>query len=53
VGHDAPSVGSDLHSLPAMVREIQVDAVFKLGDPDVDCTLRGIELGTCFEQIEN
>jgi hypothetical protein len=36
-----------------MVCKIQVDAVFMLGDPDVDGTLRSIELGARFEQIEN
>jgi hypothetical protein len=53
MGHDAPSIGSDLHRLPTMVREIQIDAVVMLGDADVDCTLRSIELGARFEQIEN
>jgi hypothetical protein len=49
--HNAPSAGSELHRLPTMVRKIQVDAVFMLGDPDVDGALRSIEFGTCFWSV--
>src|SRR6516162_4841186 len=45
VGRDTPSLRPYLNGLPAMVREIQVDAAFMLGDANVNRTLWGVELG--------
>jgi hypothetical protein len=35
-----------------LIRKVEVDTAFTLGDPDVDRSQGPIELGTSFEQIE-
>ena len=44
--------GVDLDRAPTLIRKVEVDTAFTLGEPDVDRSQGPIELGTSFKEIK-